>query len=197
MRIHRDRSAAPVVPATALAVTALAALAAACDPPTDPALTGITAASARIEAAQLGGFVVVGGKVSGLGTLLIVDDQGDEHELPIVLDGALAGAAFDVHGGFAGDMTLALPEAAVPANDLLGIYQGPAFLGHLIVGVQTHDLTNPAGVTIDATAFGLGIGIGLMMEWLSFGVDDGGDDADGGDGGGDAGPAADGGALDG
>lgn len=157
----------------------LVLLATGCGAPVSDALDGIVATSAQLLDLSTGGAAVVGGKSSGTATLFVVDAEGGAHELPVVFEGWILGALIDVHGGFAGDVPLSLPDGPVAGRDLLGDYDGSLFAGHLVLGVQSRTLSNAAGVTLDATQFGVGLGLGGGAEWVRIDVDapaDGDDD---------------------
>ncbi|MBS2029742.1 MAG: hypothetical protein JST54_17715 [Deltaproteobacteria bacterium] len=138
---------------------------------TDPLSNVGTVQSARVTGVKWSGFDVVVGWSWASGTLEVVDLEGQAHAFPVKLSGPAVGVVFDFDGESFGNGIIDLhlpPGKTLHGTDLTGQYFGSEEALQIGIGVESHNLKNSSGVTIDDTDFGVGIGVFAAGEWIDL-----------------------------
>ncbi|MEW5851725.1 MAG: hypothetical protein AB2A00_23245 [Myxococcota bacterium] len=124
---------------------------------------------------SLGHVGVVGTITSGEGRIAFVDTSGKGWRCEVNLQGP--GIGVDIGGyaladdpfGLFESSTMRLPSGkTLSADKLMGVYSGEHGGVQLGLGIASHELTNPSGVTIKITNSAVGAGINASLEWLSL-----------------------------
>lgn len=131
-------------------------------------LTDISAQEAWLEGADFTTGAVVGGVVAGDAVLFVRDGQGEVVGERVALSGPVLalGLEVNVDPEWGGAVPLQLPQASLPAEQLLGTYRGPAEAFGVGVGVSARQLCNRHGVSFDESHLAFGVGLMVALEWL-------------------------------
>jgi len=150
-------------------------------------LDGLEITAAQLEELRLVHIAAIGGFTSGSATLVVEDQHGFMHELPIELRGETVGllGSMAVAWPTESAVPLQLPPATITGEQLFGVYSGSYEAFVVPVGIVAHNLRNPFGVELDTALFGFGAEFSVAFEWLSLNPDedelgDGGVGEDGG-----------------
>ncbi len=124
--------------------------------------------TARLEDVQIQTWFLFGGAVDGAALLVVGDEEGQEHEAIVSIDGALVGGVVEGSLAVGGPVPMFLPDAGVQAVDLMSVYTGVASSVAAGAGLSTHHLENERGVQIDVALFELGVGARVAFEALGL-----------------------------
>jgi hypothetical protein len=118
------------------------------------------------------------GLTESTGVLTVVDTSGNAHTTNVDISGPAIGFLFDISGGTANGPNdaiiknsgqLTLPKGKqLKGSDLVGGYAGNETAAALVIGGESHDLTNGAGVRLEGGALNFGMGLLIAFEWLSI-----------------------------
>lgn len=137
------------------------------------ALMDVPVASASLQDVSLTTVAVIGGPVTGSGTLVVTEPGGVVRAFPVELRGSTLGAVLevDVDGpGHDNRAEFVLPAPVVTGNDLLGRYRGSSVSLDLVLGFDSVHLKNKRDVMLDKNYFSIGVGLHAGFEWLRIDV---------------------------
>ncbi len=131
-------------------------------------LADVVVDEAWIEDLDYSGMMMIGGGFGGAGTLVVMDPQGERHELPVSLSGGGAGLAMAMSLSFPRDVDLKLPRGRLYGNQLLGRYKGSAEALAVLFGAQVNHLRNDDDVQLDFTSATFGVSVLVAAQWATL-----------------------------
>lgn len=124
---------------------------------------------AYLDDVRLVTVALVGGVVTGEGTLVIEQPNGLLRGFPVELQGGTVGVAFeiDLDGPIAINRAeLVLPDERITGNQLLGRYHGGSLSLTPGIGVDGHFLRNKHKVRLNKAYLSVGAGVHAGVEWI-------------------------------
>lgn len=140
----------------------------ACTPLLPEELDGVTVTDARLEGVGSAGIQLIAGGFSGTATLKATTLDDRVLTIPVDLSTGAAGLLVEFSLTAGGDVELSVPPGGVSGEDLFGTYRGSREALVLLVGPVGVHLENDAGVRIDQTQLGFGIGFSVSYSWMSM-----------------------------
>ncbi|MCA9489724.1 MAG: hypothetical protein KC621_07360 [Myxococcales bacterium] len=140
----------------------------ACTPLLPEELDGVTVTDARLEGVGSAGIQLIAGGFSGTATLKATTTEDRVLTIPVDLSTGAAGFLVEFSVTAGGDVDLTVPPGGVSGEDLFGTYRGSREALVLLAGPVGVHLENDAGVRLDKTLLGFGIGISASYSWMSM-----------------------------
>jgi hypothetical protein len=130
---------------------------------------GMEVVSARLDHFSVASLSFLGGRLAGDAELHAIGQEGQEHSMPVTIQGATAGAIYSLSLPISEDgIELELPGESIPADLLLGDYTGSYEALVMGIGVSSLHMQNGDGVYFELRHTAVGMAISVAWSRLSI-----------------------------